>query len=51
MAVLDKGGIGCLVVGGRDGTVEGLVTDGDIRRALVTGRLELDLSVRTIMQV
>ncbi len=49
MAVLDKGGVGCLVIGGRDGTVEGLVTDGDIRRALVAGRLELDLSVRTIM--
>jgi arabinose-5-phosphate isomerase len=49
--VLDRGGVGTLVVVDDAGRVLGVITDGDIRRALVRGRLDLSRPVETIMTV
>jgi arabinose-5-phosphate isomerase len=49
-AILDQGGVGVVVVvTEEDGRVVGLVTDGDLRRALVRGRLDAEAPVAAIM--
>lgn len=47
--ILDKGGVGAVVVVDGRGRVEGLVTDGDLRRALVRGQLDARSTVASIM--
>lgn len=49
VAVLDRGGAGTLVVVTPKGRVAGVITDGDIRRAVVQGRLDLSRPVSTLM--
>ncbi len=47
--ILDRGGVGTLIVVDGAGRVVGVVTDGDIRRALVKGRLDLGRPTDSIM--
>jgi arabinose-5-phosphate isomerase len=49
LSVLDCGGFGLVVVTGNKRRIEGIVTDGDIRRALVRGQLGPDTGVTDIM--
>lgn len=48
-AILDKGGVGVVVVVDGGGRVQGLVTDGDLRRALVRGTLDARAPVAALM--
>jgi dTDP-glucose pyrophosphorylase len=48
MVAINKNGREMVLVAGDDGRVEGLVTDGDIRRGIVGG-LTLDSSITTVM--
>jgi len=49
VTVLDRGGAGTLVVVDAATRVVGVITDGDIRRALVQGRLDFSRPVEAIM--
>jgi perosamine synthetase len=50
LAVIDRNGCGVAFAVDGEGTLEGLLTDGDIRRALLRG-LGLEASVREVMRV
>ncbi len=46
---LDQGGLGALLLVDAQGSVKGILTDGDVRRALCRGELRLEKSVAGIM--
>ncbi len=47
--VLDKGGLGSVIVVDNKKRLKGIVTDGDVRRILVKGNLDLDRPVEDFM--
>ncbi|MDR2076999.1 MAG: KpsF/GutQ family sugar-phosphate isomerase [Desulfovibrio sp.] len=49
LTVLNAGGLGAVVILGADGAVEGILTDGDVRRWLCRGSADLRTPVAAVM--
>jgi arabinose-5-phosphate isomerase len=49
LETLDKGGFGAVLLTGENGRLTGILTDGDVRRALCRGRLDTGKSAASIM--
>ena len=49
LEVLNTGKLGCVCVLDREGRLLGLLTDGDVRRLVCAGRLDLDVAVDSVM--
>jgi arabinose-5-phosphate isomerase len=49
LAELDKGGMGAIMIADAEGRLEGVLTDGDVRRALCSGRIMPENPVKNIM--
>lgn len=49
LAILDKGGLGALLVTTYDGILQGILTDGDLRRLLAKGPVERNAPVFSVM--
>lgn len=51
LETLNAGGLGCVCILDKDGRLLGLLTDGDVRRLVCSGRLTMDAPVDSVMTV
>ena len=49
LQILDKGGFGAVLLGDETGKLAGILTDGDVRRALRKGTVDMEQSVSRVM--
>lgn len=47
---LNRGGLGCVCILDQAGRLQGILTDGDVRRLVCSGRLDLETSIDAVMK-